>query len=354
MTSDDIKWPEELASESEARRWVSASLPAGQAVAGQARIIGKNNGGFTARFTVIAPGTEQDVVFKTNFLPQFRSSGRLSAVLSRLCPGDVPHLLAWRELPERVDTLFQLFVGQEITRASSLEALCEMARALARVQTRVAAMPDAMLGLPRLSLEQVPALLDLLILDIQNRYHSRFHADDDALIKRFDIPADFVERLMFFRPKLDEWAAELATLRCPESIDHVDLLPHNAALQEDGHVLIYDWEQATIGCPLFSLDVLLAFAQDWEENFSQGLTIRPEQETDGAATLRKAYLEALPWGTWEERERAFTLALCLSPVRYAWAEGLLATQFGQEEWWAEDMAWWLTRALRRWERLAAA
>ena len=131
----------------------------------------------------------------------------------------------------------------------------------------------------------------------------------------------------------------------------MDLLPHNAAVQPQGRVLLYNWEQAVLGCPFFSLDVLLAFALDHAENFIGGLELRGERGTEGAMALRDAYLDALPWKTRAARERAFALALCLSPIRYAWAEGRLASLFGQEEEWAEDMAWWIMRALYRWERM---
>ena len=67
--------------------------------------------------------------------------------------------------------------------------------------------------------------------------------------------------------------------------------------------------------------------------------------------MRRVYLDAFAWGTAAQRERAFELAMCLSPIRYAHAEWLLAVKFDQEHFYAEDMAWWLTRALRRWERM---
>ncbi len=334
--------------------WIRAALPGHPPIGPPIQKLGGSNGGFIARLTASRPGAA-DVIFKTNHLPQFRSSARLAAALSRHCPGDVPHILAWRELLGRADTLFRPFSGEEVTAKGSLQALCEMARTLARVQARVAALPaHEIAGLPRLPLETVPGLLDKLIADIETRYWTRFEADDGALMTRFALPEDLLARLRRFRPKLDEWAAELAAGGWPESVDHVDFLPHNAVALPDGHVSLYDWEQAVISCPFFSLDVLLAFAQDYALNFAEGLEILAERDTEGTAALRSAYLDALPWKTRAAQERAFDLALCLSPIRYAWAEGQLATQAGQEDWWAEDMAWWIMRALRRWERMPLA
>ena len=357
--TDDIAmpeslWPQKMPPLAEIAGWISAAMPGQPAVGEPVQKIGGAYGGFVARLTVLSPSEEGSVVFKTNPLPQFRASARLAALLSRHCPGDVPRVLTWRELPDRADTAFRWFEGETVASTGSLDALCEMARTLARVQTQMAKVPaEEMSGLPRLPLETIPALLDGLMVNIAERYWTRFEAEDDALIKRFGIPRDLLAHLSRFRPQLDAWAAELEAGEWPESVDHVDCLPHNAVVQPNGRVLIYDWEQAVFGCPFFSLDVLLAFAQDYPQNFADGLEVRSERETDGTIALRRAYLDALPWKTRAERERAFDLALCLSPLRYAWAEGQLARHFRQEDWWAEDMAWWIMRALRRWERMLA-
>ena len=348
----EATWPDETVELPEALRWASASLDGQPEVGEPIQILGQNNWGFTARLTVRTPCQEQAVVFKTSRLPPLRASPPVCAVLSRHCPGDVPHLLAWRAQRDRVDRLFHVFHGEQVATTGSLGALQEMARTLARVQTRVAVLPPPeTAGLPRLPLSDVPALLDSLMSDIHERYLDRFAADDGSLIRRFGIPEDLLARLAYFRPRLDEWAEELQASGWPESLDHVDFLPHNAVVQENGRALVYDWEQAAMGCPFFSLDILLAFAQDYRESFATGLELHAERDTEGASAVRRAYLAALPWKTPEERERAFALAMCLSPVRYAWAEGLNASKFGQEEWWAEDMAWWIMRALQRWERL---
>jgi thiamine kinase-like enzyme len=158
-----------------------------------------------------------------------------------------------------------------------------------------------------------------------------------------------VTRMRGWTPRLVAWADELGASSIPISVDHVDFLPHNAVVQADGSVLVYDWEQAVVGCPLFSLDVLFLYAQqisrgdDW--------LVEPERETPETHAVRRAYLEALPWGSPADRARAFDLAMCLSPIRYAWIEQRMAIRHGNERQWSNNMAWWLTRALARWERL---
>jgi hypothetical protein len=112
---------------------------------------------------------------------------------------------------------------------------------------------------------------------------------------------------------------------------------------------VYDWEQAVLGCPLWSLDVLLLYAQ--QIGRGEKWVVQPERDTPETRAVRSAYLAELPWGTRAERERAFDLAMCLAPIRYAWSEQRLVRRHGDERKWSEDMAWWLTKALGRWERL---
>jgi len=189
--SPEIPWPEEWAPLAEVSRWISAALPGHPAVGEPIQKLGGANGGFVARLTVSPPSSEAAVVFKTNRLPQFRGSARLASVSSGYCPGDVPHVLAWRELPHRADTVFRLFEGEPICSIRSMEALCEMGRTLARVQSQAADLSgEETAGLPRLPLTQVPRLLDGLIADIKARYWTCFEAEDGALRERFDIPTE--------------------------------------------------------------------------------------------------------------------------------------------------------------------
>jgi len=111
-------------------------------------------------------------------------------------------------------------------------------------------------------------------------------------------------------------------------------------LKSDGQVLIYDWEEADLGFPLFSLDKLLLAAEDPERGGSPAAAI----------TVRDAYLEALPWKTREEKERAFDLGPLLSPIRYTYADKLFAEALGWKA--AEPVATWVALALRRWDEAA--
>jgi hypothetical protein len=324
-----------------------AARTLGGEVSGLPRVLNRNPwGGVTAAVRIGG----RELVLKTSVLPELGHSGRLAELLARVAPGLVPELVAWAAEGDRVYTLFERLAGRSVVEVDRLEPTVEMARTLALVQAAFAELPsDELVGLPRVAVREVPAMLDGLLADVEERFWGWWREDGDDT--RFGVPADLAARMRGWAPRLAEWADELAAGRIPVSIDHVDFLPHNAVVQADGRVLVYDWEQAVLGCPLFSLDVLLLYAQQIGRGGKW--VVEPERDTPETRAVRGAYLEALPWGTPDERERAFDLAMCLAPLRYAWAEQRMAIRHGDERAWSEDMAWWLTKALDRWEHLSA-
>jgi hypothetical protein len=333
---------------------VAAALPGHRLTAGPT-VLNRTPWGITARFEAApraAAGPSEPVVLKATLDPELRHAGRLADLLSRRCAGLVPDLLARAEDGGRVFALYRWFEGAPVETVGTPDAAAAMARALAGIQVAVAAAPPAELaGLPRLPVREVPPLLDELLAATEERYLDWWR-EDPSSVAGLDVPPDLVERLAAYRPRLDEWAAELEGGPVPLSIDHVDFLGHNAVLRPDGAVLVHDWEQAVLSCPMFSMDVLFLYVQQLERGGDW--TIEPERETPDTATVRRAYLDALPWGGPSERWRAWELAMALAPVRYAWSEGREWARFGEERSLARSQAWWLTRALRRWARLAGA
>ncbi|MBI3972529.1 MAG: phosphotransferase [Chloroflexi bacterium] len=85
----------------------------------------------------------------------------------------------------------------------------------------------------------------------------------------------------------------------PESIDHTDLHTGNCVVREDGSVLIFDWEVAVISRPFFSIEELTSRCGGRGEE------------------VRAAYVEALPWRTRSERERAVDLGMELGLITSA-------------------------------------
>ncbi len=357
-TEPEPAWPDDLLSAARARHWIRSALPGRPAVAGPTWVHRAKPWGVTARFAVRAAGgvggTEPaEVVFKATHLSLFAGAPRVYALLARHVPEAVPELLAWERSGDRAWMLFRPFADPTVEATGGLEPLLALARTLARVQVAVATLPAAeMAGLTRSSVRQVPALLDEVVRDVRDRLLLAWEADGGRMARRFGVPADLLTRIEAHRDAVVAWTEELAAGSWPETVDHVDLHTENAVLRPDGGVLILDWEEAVLSCPFFSLDRLLMDARVRDPDDGADPWQRPDANGAplGAAehAVRRAYLDALPWGTAAERERAFDLALRLAPIKTAHEGRVYADALG----WngiPPLTAYCLVRALRRWE-----
>ena len=108
-----------------------------------------------------------------------------------------------------------------------------MARELVRVKMAVAKLD--LTGLPVVDIRRLPGAL----------------LEDDLS----DQPAELVLWLHDALPSLQLDANALAEI--PLSLDHPDMNMSNAIILSDGRAILLDWEEATVGCPFFSLDQLL-------------------------------------------------------------------------------------------------
>lgn len=132
-------------------------------------------------------------------------------------------------------------------------------------------------------------------------------------------------------------AEQVAALGLPRTIDHGDLHGGGNAVQENGGVLIYDWETATFGCPLFSVEKLLVAAWRLDEKPEGGGPWGYVPGTPTQARVRDAYRGAL--GRADIAERAFAAAMCLAVVKEMHAEIAWANRMewpnGNPEWTAQ-------------------
>lgn len=342
--SDEHTWPTDLADVAEVRAWIAHALPRHPHVAGPLNVSRTKEWGVTAHFSATpdSGGPAQEVVFKANIQPLFRAAPHIESLLSRHSPGAVPEVLAWeRRGDDGVWTLYSPFNGVSVSAMEDLEPLLGMARALAAIQSAIAALPAAELApLPRLSLHDFPAIFDAVLSDVRGHHLAFWRGAGRDLAEQFSLSDDIAARMERFRSEIARWMSELEAGGWPLSLDHVDLQADNAVLQPDGSILIYDWEEANLSCPYFSLDRLLDDARELAGD-------------DGERCLRAAYLDALPWGTRAARERALDLALCLSPLKHAYEAQRLAAALGWPEGAPHITAWALARVLPRWQSITA-
>jgi len=345
---DEHTWPEELVAAGAVHAWIASALPGRPEVVGPILIYIAKEWGVTASFALTGAGPAREVVFKACLLPRFAApAARIYPLLDRLCPGAVPHILATRTLPDGACwLLFDAFEGMPVAEADGMDAL---ARTLARIQVAVAAAPAAEKdGLPRAPVTEAVAWFDATLSDVRGRYAAFWQREGRELAAQFHLPPDIAGRIEAYRPHVAAWARELERCGWPLTIDHVDLHGENAVVRPDGGILIFDWEEANLSCPLFSLDRLLDDARELEGE----RTTEIGRYTPAERALRDAYLAALPWGTADARSRAFDLALCLAPLKTAYEAGALAETLSWPEGAPHIAAWAFGRALPRWERMA--
>jgi len=222
MTNEQLVWPSEHIGLDAATQWVASACKCEVAAP---EILQIKRWGVTARFG--------RVVLKASFTPLFPQVTEIHALLEQIEPEGGPRLLHSELVDGQLWTLFENLQGSTAEEAGTAEALVATARELARVQASAAKLDLA--GLPTLDVRRVPSIL----------------LEDDLS----DQPAEWVQWLNDAQPALQDDAAALADI--PPSLDHPDMNGGNAIMLDDGRVVLIDWEEATVGCPLFSLDRLL-------------------------------------------------------------------------------------------------
>ena len=215
--------------------------------------------GVTARFG--------SVVLKASFTPLFPQVTGVHALLERIVPEGAPRLIASEMVDGQLWTLFEHLQGATAEEVGTPGALEATARELARVQAAVAKLD--LTRLPEFDVRRVPGAL---LQDV-----------------RSDQPMELVQWLHYAQPSLHLDADALADV--PPSLDHPDVNGSNAIMLDDGRAILLDWEEATVGCPLFSLDRLLDEAH----------------ELSAVETVTDVYLDNPRAGGSEQVERAMRL-----------------------------------------------
>jgi aminoglycoside phosphotransferase (APT) family kinase protein len=227
MTKEQLAWPSENIDLAAASQWVASAC--GREVDAPT-ILQLKQWGVTARFS--------SVVLKASYTPLFPQVTEIHSLLDQIEPEGAPRLMCSEMVNGQLWTLFEHLQGPTAEEVGTSEALVATARELARVQAAVA----------RLDLTRVPAF------DVR-RVPSILLEDDLS-----DQPAEWVQWLHDAQPALQRDADALADV--PPSLDHPDVNGSNAIMLGGGRAILLDWEEATVGCPLFSLDRLLSDAHE--------------------------------------------------------------------------------------------
>jgi aminoglycoside phosphotransferase (APT) family kinase protein len=273
MTNEPLAWPEEHISLSAASRWVASAC---SCEVDTPEILQIKRWGVTARFG--------SVVLKASFTPLFPQVTEVHALLERIIPEGAPRLIASQMVDGQLWTLFEHIPGATAEEVGTLGAFEATARELARVQVAVTNLD--LTRLPVFDVRRVPGVL----------------LEDDLS----DQPVELVQWLRDVQPSLQLDADALADI--PLSLDHPDVNSSNSIMLDDGRAILLDWEEATVGCPLFSLDRLLDEVH----------------ELAAVETVRDVYLDTLRAGGLEQVERAMRLV----PLKLAYENRAYARALG--------------------------
>ena len=343
----NLSWPAHLVDESAVRGWIHAVLPGHPRVL-HPTILHQKAWGLTARFALLPDAATIDphdgVIFKASLLPLFAAAPHIYAILSRHCPDQTPRHLASVAHGAQTWSLFGPLPGDAVGAKSDLGVAAAMARTLGEIQAAIALLPAAEMALlPRQPLHTLPALFDTVRGEIETELLPIWRGKGDV----FDcgeLPRDVLDRLIAYRPQVQQWTAALLAGRWPETLDHVDLHTDNAMVLPNGQVMILDWEEAVLSLPFFSLDRLL-------DDVRAGRLLpagSEAREGSGKAQICSAYLTALPWGTEIGKEHAFDLAMRLAPIKAAY-EGIVFAEARGIAPLARMTAQCMAKALSRWE-----
>ncbi len=257
MTNEQHAWPNEHIPLDAAERWIASACARKVA---PPEILQIKQWGVTARFG--------SAVFKASFTPLFPQVTDVHALLERIVPAGAPRLIASEMVDGQLWTLFEHIEGATAEEVGTPGALEATARELARVQAAAAKLD--LTRLPVFDVRRVPGAL----------------LEDDLS----DQPVALVQWLRDAQPMLQLDADMLADI--PSSLDHRDVNASNAIMLDDGRALLLDWEETTVGCPLFSLERLLDEAH----------------QISAVETVMGVYLDTLCAGGSEQVERSMRLA----------------------------------------------
>jgi aminoglycoside phosphotransferase (APT) family kinase protein len=273
MMNDQPAWPNEHITLDAVSRWIASAC---ECELDPPEILRTKQWGVTARFG--------SVVFKASFTPLFPQVINVHTLLERIVPEGAPRLIASEMVDGQLWTLFEHIQGATAEEVGTPGALEATARELARVQAAVARLD--LTGLPVFDVRRLPGAL----------------LEDDLS----DQPGELVQWLSDAQQSLQLDADALADI--PLSLDHPDVNGSNAIILNDGRATLLDWEEATVGCPLFSLDRLLDEAH----------------ELSSVETVRDVYLDTLCAGGSEQVERAMRLV----PLKLALENRAFARRLG--------------------------
>ncbi len=173
--------------------------------------------------------------------------------LSSCSPGLTPDLVA--EKPERGWLLFKDFEGARLSSDASGAERGRILKVFSAIQTQLISK-GALLDVPNApsTIELLNRLLEFLSApEVSTRSDGTMSA---AHLLGETAAREFADKIGAAKTLLDGFLIRAETL--PKLLEHCDLRPSNTALRDDGSIIIFDWEDACLAPPGYSLHSLFS------------------------------------------------------------------------------------------------
>jgi hypothetical protein len=171
--------------------------------------------------------------------PMFQHEPRLTTVLSRLMPDEIPEVIGF------ADDWFGMraYQGTALSETPDITLWSEALRRVARLQIRCLAHVDTFqsMGVPVRGLDWIAAHIGTLLTD-------------EAALRRGHVPLtnDEIARLRALMPQIQSALRVLADCSVPASLEHGDLWTGQIIAEADKFV-ITDWSDSALTFPWFTL-----------------------------------------------------------------------------------------------------
>lgn len=330
LTSE--KWDNKHVSIDEIKRWIISSWREAKEIIGPIKVFRSNDWGITALFKIVFnEGFEKEIVCKVGFLKIFETSADIYNLLKETVPKSVPNIIKSQFIDGKTWLQFEVFKEKSIDEVNKLQSLIEIAKKMSEIQVRTSEfIKKNKSSISVINIESIMDLFEVLL----HRYLKKWIEEGENISKDLNMSLEVYNSIFNeksieeLKKKVKDLCEELSEFNIPYSIDHVDLHSGNAAILENGEMLIYDWEEAVFSCPFFSIDKLLDEAAKLEgvqEVSSNGLWTKNE------IFIRDNYLLAFNDLENNKKYRAFDAAMCIAPIKYAYQGTFFLKQVGWHE-----------------------
>jgi len=327
----ELKWDEEKVPLTEVQAWIEKAIDSHD-VKGPTKIFRSNDWGITAMFQ-----GDQDYVCKIAFLPLFQTSPSIYTFLNSLESPHLPHVVKAENINGQTWLLFTPFEGKVDNKTYSIDEIVKIARTMALIQNQ--ATQKDYKDIPVYSVADVESECIDFISHVQERYQEDYIQNSQLISENLSLEQTELELLAleetytYIKKWIKKACRSLAQHPIPLSLYHLDLHMGNSAKLDNGERLIFDWEEAVITIPFFSINKLVQDAKKTNTNNDE--TGKYLRWTENENIVIQAYVQTLDLPIpYEETAKLMDLSLSIVPIFYA----SLSFQFIKQVGWEDSAA----------------